>query len=202
QTLDPPSNDPSDGLNELLNNTNDSSNKNTRPKRTYKKWQTAKKKTVSFPSSQIINDLLKDDDPKKNDNGPKDDEVLNKDLDDDFHHHFNEDLNDDDYHSNEDGLDNEVEILFNQIKLRLLDNQDYPLNRSPRPESRTNGPLDYTNQTSRLARLTPLRSMDNSMNVLPNASISSHFNTIGQLTNSMHMSTQMSVVDGSQFAPS
>ncbi|CAI2198441.1 16015_t:CDS:2, partial [Funneliformis geosporum] len=45
QTLDPPSNDPSDdspsndpsdGLNELLNNTNDSSNKNTRLKRTYK----------------------------------------------------------------------------------------------------------------------------------------------------------------------
>lgn len=120
-----------DDLNELPSNTND---KNiTRPKRTYNKRQTKvpassneasndnaniqtkkkrgpKKKTASSPPSQIINELLKDDNPKENENGPKDHEVPNEDLDDDFHHHPDEDLNDlndDNYHPNEERHDNE-----------------------------------------------------------------------------------------------
>ncbi|CAI2169572.1 10867_t:CDS:2 [Funneliformis geosporum] len=177
-----------DGLNELLNNTNNLSNKNIHPKRIYKKWQTldppSNDPLDDPPSNETPNDNTQtkkkraqkedNDDPKENDNGSKDDEVLNEDLDDDFHHHPNEDLNDDDYHSNEDGFDNE------ESRRKKL-NELSPLNLRSRPESRTNSSLDYINRTSRLARLIPLRSMDNSINVLPNALISSHFNTIGQV---------------------
>ena len=98
----------SDGPNGLLNNTNDTNippSKNTRPKRTYtkrqketvlsppnelpnnpqtKKKRGPKKKIASAPSSQIINELLKDDNgPPDNENGHKDDEVLNEDFNDD-----------------------------------------------------------------------------------------------------------------------